>query len=129
MLTMFCIALLVFAVILNTEANHNEITVEEARGIMANEKDLLLLDVRTQAEFDGELGHLDNALLIPVQELEQRLSELDTFKDKKIIAYCRTGNRSGKAMTFLNKKGFTVVNMLGGMVEWNEKNFPVVRGK
>lgn len=129
MLTMFCVAILVLAVVVNTEANRREITVENAREMIGHGKDILLLDVRTQAEFEGELGHLDSALLIPVQELEQRVGELDTFKDKTIIAYCRTGNRSGKAMTFLSKKGFTVVNMLGGMVEWNEKNFPVIRGK
>ena len=90
---------------------------------------IVLLDVRTPAEFISVTGHLNAALLIPVQELERRVEELNTYKDKTIIAYCRTGSRSGAATAFLRKKGFTVLNMEGGIVKWNEEKLPVVQGK
>lgn len=88
-----------------------------------------LLDVRTQEEHEGELGHLPNSLLIPVQELANRMKELEVFRGKTILAYCRTGNRSGKAAGFLAQHGFTAINMDGGMVQWNKQGLPVARDR
>ncbi|MBM2840696.1 MAG: rhodanese-related sulfurtransferase [Bacteroidetes bacterium] len=88
---------------------------------------VLLLDVRTPEEYNNELGHVANAILIPVQELEQRVSELEQYKGKTIIAICRSGNRSGKAADLLARKGFTALNMEGGMIRWNDEHLPVAR--
>ena len=98
-----------------------EITVEQVKMKIADSADVVLLDVRTEGEFKGNLGHLPGAVLIPIQELENRLNELDEYKNKEIIVYCRSGNRSGTGAQILNEKGFNAVNMLGGMIEWNEK--------
>ncbi|MBM2846995.1 MAG: Protein containing rhodanese-like domain, partial [Bacteroidetes bacterium] len=51
------------------------------------------------------------------------------YKDKTIITYCRTGNRSGKAAALLQAQGFKVFNMSGGIVQWNEEHRPVVRDR
>lgn len=81
--------------------------------------DVVLLDVRTTPEFDGKTdnyGTLKNAINIPVQELQGRISELNDFKDKEVIVYCSHSRRSPRASYFLTQNGFTnVVNMEGGM--------------
>ena len=79
---------------------------------------VILLDVRTLEEYYGELGHLPAATLIPHLDLEGRLSELSEYKDKKIIAYCRSGVRSAFASELLSKNGYDVYNMTGGMNLW-----------
>jgi rhodanese-related sulfurtransferase len=84
-----------------------------------------LLDVRTEEEFTDRLGHLQGAILLPAQELEERLAELEQYGDRTIIAYCRTGNRSGYATSYLSGRGFNVWNMAGGMVRWNAEGRPV----
>ena len=88
---------------------------------------VLLLDVRTPEEYNNELGHVANSLLIPVQDLEQRVGELEQYKGRTIIAICRSGNRSGTAATMLARHGFTAYNMDGGMIRWNKEGLPVQR--
>jgi rhodanese-related sulfurtransferase len=100
------------------------ISPKEAFERSKSEKDILLLDVRTQEEYAE--GHIANSLLIPIQELAGRVDELLPYKDKTIIAYCRTGHRSGKATELLGAKGFTVYNMEGGMIKWTDAKLPVV---
>lgn len=101
-------------------------TVGESYELISKDSSIVLLDVRTPLEFAGETGHIADAILIPIQELEKRLNELEPHRKTRIIAYCRTGNRSGIATEFLKKKGFAVVNMEGGIVEWNRQKLPVV---
>ncbi len=105
----------------------NTVSADEARKIIAEDSTVLILDVRTPAEYTGELGHIDHALLIPVQELERRIGELDAYKGKTILTVCRTGRRSGTATDLLTKKGFKAKNVAGGMVKWNEDKLPVVK--
>jgi rhodanese-related sulfurtransferase len=82
-----------------------------------------ILDVRAKEEFD--LGHLDSAILIPVDELEARFGELS--KDKPVIVYCRSGKRSATAAAILVSKGFPqVYDMTGGINAWTGKGYPVV---
>lgn len=100
--------------------NEAVITVEEVREHISNEDEVVLLDVRTEAEFNGPLGHLQNAILIPINELEQRSAELDSLKDRKVVVYCRSGNRSNFGTKILRKKGFDAVNMIGGMIAYNK---------
>jgi rhodanese-related sulfurtransferase len=97
------------------------LNVDQVKSILDQKQEVLLLDVRTPAEFSGELGHLDGALLIPVQEIEARYTELEPYKDQEIIVYCRSGNRSGRATDFLQQRGFRAANMKGGMLEWRKR--------
>lgn len=77
----------------------------------AHYENAVFLDVRTPAEFGD--GHVDGALLIPVDELEARIGELDALRDERIVLYCRTGRRSGIAMDLLRQHGFTQLENAG----------------
>ena len=74
------------------------------------------LDVRTIKEHKNK--SIPSTDCIPVQELEQRIDELNKHRNKKIIVYCRSGNRSGTATDILNRNGFNAYNMIGGINEW-----------
>lgn len=99
------------------------ISVDEVYKIIINHEDYIIVDVRTPEEY-GE-GHIEGAKLIPISELEKRLDELP--KDKPIIVYCRSGNRSKKAANVLVKNSFRRVYDMGGIVHWQEKGYPIVK--
>ena len=96
------------------------ITVADIQKKINVKNNILLLDVRTVAEFDGPLGHIAGAVLIPIQEIEQRIDELNKHKEKEIIVICRSGNRSQTGTRILISHGFNAVNMVGGMKAWND---------
>lgn len=78
-----------------------------------------LVDVRSPGEFEGELGHIDGARLLPLDELRARTNEIG--QDRPIVLVCQTGKRSGMAAVILKDAGFTrVANLAGGMVRWRE---------
>jgi rhodanese-related sulfurtransferase len=83
----------------------------------------LLLDVRTAEEFAG--GHLPNAVNIPVEDLEARLSEIPM--GQPVVVYCRSGNRSADAANILNRAGYTQVLDLGGIIDWQAAGYQVVQ--
>lgn len=95
-----------------------DISVTQVRQRM-DSPEVVLLDVRTPPEYQGPLGHLEGSLLIPVQELEQRLAELEPYRDREIIVYCRSGDRSRTGTRLLLQHGYRARNMQGGMLEWN----------
>ncbi len=91
------------------------------------EQGALLIDVREPSEYVQ--GHAPGSLLIPLGQLEKRLSEISAHKDKPITLICRSGNRSGTAQKMLEKAGFTgAVNVLGGMNAWARAGLPVLTG-
>jgi glyoxylase-like metal-dependent hydrolase (beta-lactamase superfamily II)/rhodanese-related sulfurtransferase len=82
-------------------------------------KEIDLLDVRSAVEFDGELGHIDGARLLPLEELRARAAEITD--ERPVVVVCQTGKRSAMATTILRKQGLTrVANLAGGMVRWRE---------
>jgi rhodanese-related sulfurtransferase len=88
-----------------------------------NQEDALVLDVREQSEWKD--GHIANARHLPLGQLGKRLTELDKFKDKPIIAVCRVGNRSAHACAVLKKAGFEkLYNLDGGMSAWEQAGLP-----
>ncbi len=87
---------------------------------------MVKLDVRTQDEFNSPAGHLKDAILIPVQELDRRWKELLPYKKRRIMVYCCMCPRSAEASEILTKKGFTVTKMDGGIDAWNTEKFPVI---
>ena len=107
--------------------DHHSLSVHEAADLLSQDPTVVVLDVRTQAEFESHTGHLSKSLLIPVDQIERRHDELLPHKSVTIIVYCRTGRRSAIAADFLVGKGYTALNMLGGIVEWNEEQLPVER--
>jgi glyoxylase-like metal-dependent hydrolase (beta-lactamase superfamily II)/rhodanese-related sulfurtransferase len=86
-----------------------------------------VLDVREPDEFNGPLGHVEGAQLVPLGSLSDRLNSLQ--KDKPIVAICRSGARSAQATLLLGKAGFDqVANLAGGMLRWRAQRFPVEGG-
>lgn len=81
--------------------------------------DYKFIDVRTNSEFLS--GHIENSIHIPLQELENRLNEIDQIKQKNIIVYCRSGARSSNATSILLKNNFKVQNLSGGILSWDGK--------
>ncbi len=101
-----------------------EITVEELKQKIDNNEDFIFLDVREP--FEAYMSKIDiETLCIPDQELEGRISELESDKDSEIIVMCRSGNRSAKACELLKENGFPFVkNLKGGINEWARKIDP-----
>ncbi len=104
------------------------ISVQQAKKMIDSKDYDLILDVRTKEEFVGELGHIEGAVLIPVQELNDRTSEIENYKDKKALVICHSGVRSRKASDILTQKGFgKIYNVVDGMLGWNLQKYPVTR--
>jgi rhodanese-related sulfurtransferase len=91
---------------------------------LINRQDAVLLDVREQAEYAR--GHILNARNLPLSQLNAQIAGLDKLKDKPLIVYCETGNRSGAAIAALLKRGFAgAVNLGGGFAAWQQAGLPV----
>ena len=99
---------------------YGDITVEQAKELVETIESSVILDVRTVEEF--ETGHIEGAVNIPVDELQERLGELE--KSDEIMVYCRSGVRSSRAMKILADNGFSkVYNMLGGIEAWEQAGY------
>jgi len=94
--------------------NFKMLNAKDAVSMMEENKDMLILDVRTQAEYD--LSHLKGATLMPVAEIIENINKLEKHKEKDILVYCHSGGRSVSASRFLKKSGFTPINIKGGIM-------------
>ena len=98
-----------------------EIKPKEISKKIENNEDFILLDVRQPQE--NELTKIEDSVLIPLNELPNRLNELN--KNKEVICYCRTGGRSFHSARFLRQKGFiNVKNLKGGIHLWHDEIDP-----
>ena len=100
----------------NREAVYVNITAEEAKQIMDSEEGYVILDVRTQEEYDQ--GHIPGAILIPDTEVEVTAEDVLTDKDQLILVYCRSGRRSKLASEILVELGYTNIKEFGGIIDW-----------
>ena len=98
------------------EAVYMNITAQEAKEIMDTEEVYIILDVRTQAEYDEK--HIPGAILIPDYEIKERAEEKLTDKDQLILVYCRSGRRSKLAAEALVELGYTNIKEFGGIIDW-----------
>ena len=96
-------------------ADFENIEAKQALYLLENDNNISLLDVRGISEYKA--GHLEDATLIPVEHLSKNLTMLKDVKNKKILVYCRSGNRSVMASRILKKNGFTPINIKGGMIQ------------
>ncbi|MDD4615863.1 MAG: rhodanese-like domain-containing protein [Alphaproteobacteria bacterium] len=100
----------------NVEASVN---TQDIGAAVSEKKPVFFLDVRQPNEYAE--GHIDNAVLIPLGDLERRYVELP--KDKEIVVYCHSGGRSAMAVQLLRQKGFkNLVNLEGGYSAWVKNN-------
>ena len=92
------------------------ITPSDAKTMLENDPDVLLLDVRTVEEYAA--GHIAGSQLLPYDEIESRADELPADRQKPVIIYCRSGRRSAIAAETLASLGFTEIYDLGGIQDW-----------
>ncbi len=101
------------------------VTPIEAYNMIQRDKNIEILDVRTPQEYYND-GYIKGAKLIPINEIQFRLRELNPAK--KYLIYCRTGNRSAQVCRFLSQLGFKTYNQMGGIVQWIRHGLPVEGG-
>ena len=111
--------------------SYPEITTDELFERINTGVPLLLIDVRTTADYDGtgdsKYGHIPDAISIPMIELEDRVDEIQAYKDQEIVTICQGGGLSLAAVDVLNKAGFNnVTSLRGGTDQWNRKGYPMV---
>jgi len=106
-------------------ANFESIDTKQAIVLIEKDENVTLLDVRTIEEYKE--GHLRDATLIPVQVLAQNIGMLKTEKNKKILVYCATGNRSVTASRILEENGFTPINVKGGIMGLSREKVEIVK--
>ena len=92
------------------------ITAQEAKQIMDSQEGYIILDVRTQEEYAQ--GHIPGALLLPLDEVEQKAQEVLPHKDQLLLVYCRSGRRSKIAAEALVELGYTNIKEFGGIIDW-----------
>ena len=95
-------------------ASVTKISAAKAKEMM-DTQEVIIVDVRTQAEYDE--GYIPNAILIPNESIEGEPMEL-VDKDATILVYCRSGNRSAQAAKKLVDLGYTNVYDFGGIIDW-----------
>lgn len=95
-------------------ANFISMDAKTVLTLIENDNNVTILDVRTIPEYKE--GHLVDATLIPLDKLEANIDKLEPVKDKKIIVYCNSGNRSVSASRILENYGFTPINVKGGII-------------
>jgi rhodanese-related sulfurtransferase len=120
----------VLALVIKAEFEHqsgkaNQMDPTAAIRLMNNDE-AIVLDVREAADFNN--GHIKNAKNIPFTSLKSQLDSLINDKNKPVLAYCRSGNVSGKACRILKNSGFSNVhNLSGGILNWQEANLPLTK--
>lgn len=109
------------------QQRYHEVTSQQAAD-MIRKVDPVILDVRTPGEYMS--GHIQDAILIPVQNFQERVDELEKFKNSPVLVYCASGNRSTVASRLLINAGFNnVSNLRYGIQDWIRADFPVVRSQ
>ena len=98
------------------EASFVNITAEKAKQLMDTEENYIILDVRTQEEYDQ--GHIPGAILIPDNRIDADAEKVLTDKNQLILVYCRSGRRSKLAAERLVQLGYTNIKEFGGILEW-----------
>lgn len=95
--------------------------------LLINREDAVVIDVRGADEYAG--GHIPEARNIPLDRLEERVGELEKFKERPILLVCQSGARSGKALQQLAKLGFSRLhNLDGGVGAWATAGLPLKKG-
>lgn len=101
---------------IENETTYKRITPENAKEIIDNE-DVIILDVRTTEEYADD-GHIENSVLLPVSEIEEKASKILVDKNAKILIYCQNGTRSALAAIELIDMGYLNVYDFGAITSW-----------
>ena len=101
---------------INNSFTYEQISGEEAKRLMDTETDFIIVDARTEEEFNE--GHIEGAILIPEYEISERAEKELPNKEQLILVYCRSGRRSKIASQALADLGYTNVKEFGGIIDW-----------
>lgn len=101
----------------SSKANYHQIDGQSALDMMNNETDYIIIDVRTESEY--QQGHIKNAINIPNESIDESVSEILTNKDQLLLVYCRSGNRSKQASEKLAKLGYSNIYEFGGISDFS----------
>lgn len=107
-----------------SEGNYYETTTQDVIEKLKNEQDIVLLDVRTQEEYNE--SHIKGSILLSLQNLnEETLSEIGlNDKNQEIVIYCRSGNRSKQAYDLMKNYDYTnIKSMAGGINKFSDSSF------
>ena len=96
---------------------YEQISIEEAKQLMAQKEGYIILDVRTTWEYEN--GHIPKAICVPNESIDEREPEALPNKEQLILVYCRSGKRSKQAARKLVKLGYINVKEFGGIIDWN----------
>ena len=110
----------------NSAMGYTDFSAEEFKSFLESSDFTggLLLDVRTEDEYNS--GHIGGAVLIPVGDLPGRIGEIDAYKNKPVMVYCRSGKRSMMAVEQLKSAGFKkIYNLKGGIISWTAAGYPI----
>ena len=98
------------------EAVYMNITAQQAKEIMDTQEGYIILDTRTQEEYDA--GHIPGAIVLPYDEVLEKAEGILPDKNQLILVYCRSGRRSKLAAEDLVKLGYTNIKEFGGIIDW-----------
>ena len=98
------------------KAVYRQVSAADAAALMESASDYILLDVRTQAEYDQ--GHIPGAVCIPNETIGTEEIPALPDKDQLILVYCRSGRRSKNAAAQLEEMGYTRIREFGGILDW-----------
>lgn len=120
------LAVIIFNEAKNLGQKFTKLSPAAAVNLMNNNDDVVFLDVREPGETAN--GKITRAIQIPVGSVKERIAELEKYKDKPIVVYCKTGTRSSIACNALTKQGFSNVHCLtGGIMSWQEAHLPIAK--
>jgi rhodanese-related sulfurtransferase len=127
-LLVLAFAVLLAVIIFNEGKNlgqkFTKLSPSAAVQLMNNNDDVVFLDVREPGETEN--GKITKAIQIPVGSVKSRIAELEKYKDKPVVVYCKTGARSSIACNALTRQGFSNVHSLtGGIMSWQEAHLPI----
>lgn len=101
----------------STSIAYKTISSSDAYEIMNTRSDIVIIDVRSESEFES--GHINNAINVPLDTISNDIINVVDDKDKTILVYCKSGNRSKTASEKLVSLGYTNVNNFGGINNWD----------
>ena len=99
------------------DMSYTQISMEEAKQLMADEEGYIIVDARTIEEYAN--GHIPDAICIPNESIGEEMPEKLPNKEQLILVYCRSGNRSKQASQKLAKLGYINVKEFGGIMDWD----------
>lgn len=115
-LLIICSILLLSGCGTKSTTNNNSVKINGVKARSYIEKGAILVDVRTKEEYDS--NHIDKAINIPLDDIDDEIKSKIPEKDKEIIVYCQSGNRSNMARNKLKKLGYINVYDLGSINNW-----------